>query len=220
MSTIPLFQGDESVEDLCLLIKSLHEEMSTMHRKVDVLLAIKTDNTEALREMVASGPALDVVPFEDEAAPVLTQSQYDEMSWADRLDRLAKAKCPQCDRRAYSKEVVEAEFGYRTMEDGKVIVQSWCRECRALEQATSPRKKTRLPDDVRELGKKARALFKSAAKDEAARAELLKSSNGNETRQSLYHLTCAAQKRQDGMQLLSQYDQARGIIRKARKATK
>lgn len=141
MSTIPLFQGEESVEDLCLLIKSLHEEMSTVHRKVDVLLAIKTDNTEALREMVASGPALDVMPFEDEAAPVVTQSQYDEMSWADRLDRLAKAKCPQCDRRAYSKEVVEAEFGYRTMEDGKVIVQSWCRECRKLEQATSPRKK-------------------------------------------------------------------------------
>jgi len=143
MSTIPLFQGDESVEDLCLLIKSLHEEMSTMHRKVDVLLAIKTDNTEALREMVASGPALEVVPFEDEAAPVVTQSQYDEMSWADRLDRLAKAKCPQCDRRAYSKEVVEAEFGYRTMEDGKVIVQSWCRECRKTEQTTSPRKRAK-----------------------------------------------------------------------------
>ena len=71
MSTIPLFQGDESVEDLCLLIKSLHEEMSTMHRKVDVLLAIKTDNTDALREMVASGPSLEVVPNEDEATPVV-----------------------------------------------------------------------------------------------------------------------------------------------------
>ncbi len=160
MSTIPLFQGDESVEDLCLLIKSLHEEMSTVHRKVDVLLAIKTDNTEALREMVASGPALAVVPFEDEATPIVEP---------------------------------------------------------VVEPVTSPRKKQRLPDDVRELGKQARALFKSAAKDEAARAELLKSSNGNETRQSLYHLTCAAQKRQDGMQLLSQYDQARGVIRKAKK---
>jgi len=200
MSTIPLFQGDESVEDLCLLIKSLHEEMSTMHRKVDVLLAIKTDNTEALREMVAAGPALSVVPNEDEAMPVVHT-------------------CPTC-RKTATAETIEELFGYRTPAGQDTINQSWCRECRALERATSPRKKQRLPDDVRELGKQARALFKSAAKDEAARAELLKSSNGNETRQSLYHLTCAAQKRQDGMQLLSQYDQARGVIRKAKKAAK
>jgi len=131
-------QIDESVEDLCLLIKSLHEEMSTVHRKVDVLLAIKTDNTEALREMVASGPALDVVPFEDEGTPVVTQSQYDEMSWADRLDRLAKAKCPQCDRRAYSATAVEEQFGYRTMYDGTVRVQSWCRECRKTAPTKAP----------------------------------------------------------------------------------
>lgn len=128
-------QIDESVEGLCLLIKSLHEEMSTMHRKVDVLLAIKTDNTEALREMVASGPALDVVPNEDEAMPVLTNEQYAAMSWPDRLDRLAKAKCPRCDRRAYSEKAVKNEFGYRTMGDGIVRVQSWCRQCRKLERA-------------------------------------------------------------------------------------
>ena len=123
-------QIDESVEGLCLLIKSLHEEMTTVHRKVDVLLAIKTDNTEALREMVASGPALDVVPFEDEAAPVLTNEQYAAMSWPDRLDRLAEAKCPQCERRAYSAAAVEEHFGHRTMGDGTVRVQSWCRVCR------------------------------------------------------------------------------------------
>lgn len=203
MSTIPLFQGDESVEDLCLLIKSLHEEVSTVHRKVDVLLAIKTDNTEALRDMVATGPAL-VVPNEDEAVPVVDE-------------KTVLASCPACNHTVYDEYDVEQDFGYRTPTGRDTIVQSWCRKCRALEQATSPRKKQRLPDDVRELGKQARALFKSAAKDEAARAELLKSSNGNETRQSLYHLTCAAQKRQDGMQLLSQYDQARGVIRKAKK---
>lgn len=227
MSTIPLFQGEESVEDLCLLIKSLHEEMSTMHRKVDVLLAIKTDNTEALREMVASGPALAVVPNEDEAtpvveeaAPVLTQSKYDEMSWADRLDRLAKAKCPQCDRRAYSKEVVEAEFGYRTMEDGKVIVQSWCRECRALEQATSPRKKTRLPDDVRELGVRARDLHKQADAKAAQRTKVLEVSKGRPTKESVTLLCDEQDLRTQAVRLLAEYDQKRGIIRKARNTTK
>ena len=152
MSTIPLFQGDESVEDLCLLIKSLHEEMSTVHRKVDVLLAIKTDNTEALREMVASGPALDVVPFEDEttpvveeAAPVLTNEQYAAMSWPTRLDRLAKAKCPHCDRRAYSEQAVEEQFGHRNMGDGTVRVQSWCRVCRSEERKTAPTKAPLVP---------------------------------------------------------------------------
>jgi len=123
-------QIDESVEGLCLLIKGLHEEMSTVHRKVDVLLAIKTDNTEALREMVASGPALAVVPNEDEAMPVLTNEQYAAMSWPDRLDRLAEAKCPQCERRAYSAAAVEEQFGHRNMGDGIVRVQSWCRVCR------------------------------------------------------------------------------------------
>jgi hypothetical protein len=117
-------QIDESVEDLCLLIKSLHEEMSTVHRKVDVLLAIKTDNTEALREMVASGPALDVVPNEDEAMPVL-------------------ASCPTCNHTVYDEYDVEQEFGYRTPTGRETIVQSWCRKCRALEQATSPRKRAK-----------------------------------------------------------------------------
>jgi hypothetical protein len=122
MKPIPLFESDESVEDLCLLIKSLHQEMSTMHRKVDVLLALKTDNTEALREMVVAGPALDVVPNEDEGTPVV--------SWPTRLDKLCMAKCPRCERRAYSANNVEQQFGYRNMGDGTVRVQSWCRVCR------------------------------------------------------------------------------------------
>lgn len=203
MSTIPLFESNDSVEDLCLLIKGLHEEMSTVHRKVDVLLALHTNNTEALRDMVAAGPVL-VVPNEDEAAPVVAE-------------KTVLASCPACNHTVYDEYDVEQDFGYRTPTGRDTIVQSWCRKCRALEQATSPRKKQRLPDDVRNLGKRARALFKDASKDEAARADLLKASNGNETRQSLYYLTCAAQKRQEGMQLLSQYDQARGVIRKAKK---
>jgi hypothetical protein len=62
---------DENVEDLCMLIKGLHEEMSTMQRRFDALLAAKDDDKAALHKMVASGPALDVVPFEDETAPVV-----------------------------------------------------------------------------------------------------------------------------------------------------
>ena len=156
MSTIPLFQGDESVEDLCLLIKSLHEEMSTVHRKVDVLLAIKTDNTEALREMVASGPALAVVPNEDEAVPV-------------------------------------------------------------VEEATSPRKKQRLPDSVRELGVRARDLHKQADAKAEKRAKVLEASKGRETKESVALLIEEQDFRTEAVRLLSEYDKARGIIRKNNK---
>ena len=106
MKPIPLFDGDESVEDLCLLIKSLHQEMSTMHRKVDVLLAV-------------ASPALSVVPNEDEAMPV-TESET-------RL-----AYCHTCSMTAYTDADVERFFGYRTPKGKPTIVQSWCRECRKL----------------------------------------------------------------------------------------
>ena len=52
------------------------------------------------------------------------------LGYTGDLDKLAKAKCPHCFRRAYSAEAVDLEFGYRTMGDGTVRVQSWCRVCR------------------------------------------------------------------------------------------
>jgi hypothetical protein len=59
---------------------------------------------------MASEPT--VVPNEDEAMPVL-------------------ASCPQCDTKAYTEAGIADFFGWRTMADGKTIVQSWCRECRS-----------------------------------------------------------------------------------------
>ena len=135
------------------LVETLHAKVDDLERKLDaqlkrnetiswqlhaIILHLTGDRAALTAFVMASEPT--VVPNEDEAMPVLTQSQYNAMSEAERLDRLAKAKCPQCDRRAYSEQTVESEFGYRTMADGKTIVQSWCRECRKLEQATSPRK--------------------------------------------------------------------------------
>lgn len=131
MRPIPLFE-DESAEDLCELIKALHTEMvemrAEMQRGFDVLLAVKTDDTETLRKMIVSAPPA-VVPFEDETAPVVEPLP-------------ALAFCPCCEKKeAHTTEQVEELFGYRTMEDGKVRVQSWCRECRGLEGKTNPRKK-------------------------------------------------------------------------------
>ena len=203
MSTIPLFQGDESVEDLCLLIKSLHEEMSTVHRKVDVLLAIKTDNTEALREMVATGPAL-VVPNEDEAVPVVDE-------------KTVLASCPVCKHTVYDEYDVEQDFGYRTPTGRDTIVQSWCRKCRTLEQVTSPRKKQPLPDDVAEHGKIGRKMLKLANDKAEERARVLEASKGRETKQSLALMVDEQNLRSKALTELSIYDTKRGMLRKAAK---
>lgn len=43
------------------------------------------------------------------------------------------AECPRCGKTAIGEEEIKKEFGYRTMEDGKVIPQSHCKTCRSRE---------------------------------------------------------------------------------------
>jgi len=178
----------------------IEHKLDSMNRKIDALLAAKTDDQPALLAMVAAGPAL-VVPNEDEAMPVL-------------------ASCPTCGTTAYTDADVERFFGYRTPAGRETIVQSWCRECRALEAATSPRKKQRLPDDVRELGIQARDLHKLADAKAEERAKVLAGSKGRETKESVVLLVEEQDLRTEAVRLLSEYDQKRGILRKAKKAAK
>lgn len=42
------------------------------------------------------------------------------------------AKCPNCEKIAIGKAQIENLFGYRNMGDGKIIPQSYCRDCRFL----------------------------------------------------------------------------------------
>jgi hypothetical protein len=44
------------------------------------------------------------------------------------------AVCPHCGKKAVDRDEIEKKFGYRNMGDGRVIVQSWCRECRIEER--------------------------------------------------------------------------------------
>ena len=43
------------------------------------------------------------------------------------------AECPRCGKRALGEGEIEKLFGYRTMENGNVIPQSHCKECRSEE---------------------------------------------------------------------------------------
>lgn len=218
MSTIPLFESDDSVEDLCLLIKGLHEEMSTVHRKVDVLLALHTNNTEALRDMVAAGPEL-VVPFEDEAAPVVEavekksiaelQAAYDE---ALRQSNIMLLHGTRKQQNAANRAVDEAE-------QALMLARFASNPATELEATVvSGRiKKQRLPDDVRDLGKKARELHKQADAKTQQRLKTLELSKGRETKESVNLLVEEQDLRTEAVRLLSEYDRARGIIRKAKK---
>ena len=40
------------------------------------------------------------------------------------------AECPNCGKVAHGEDEIEEYFGYRSVGDGKVIPQSWCRDCR------------------------------------------------------------------------------------------
>ena len=177
----------------------IEHKLDSMNRKLDALLAAKTDDQTALLAMVAAGPAL-VVPNEDEAMPV--------------VDETLLASCPTCGTTAYTDADVERFFGYRTPAGRETIVQSWCRGCRALEAATSPHKKQRLPDDVRDQGKLGRKFLKMAAAKRAKRVEVLEASRGRETKESVELLIEEQDLTSKGMAELSGYDTKRAIIRK------
>ena len=167
-----------------------------MSRMLATVLAAVQDDPDTLHRLVRG---LSVVPFEDDMLPAL-------------------ATCPQCDAKAETEEQVEERFGYRTMEDGKVRVQSWCRSCRSQgEKVTEGRAKRQpLPDNVRVLGQQARRLLTEASKLDDERNALLQASNGRETKQTIALSAEIAAKRTASVPLMAQYEAARSVIRKAK----
>ena len=139
------------------LLETMHEKVNDLERKLDAQLKLNdsiqwhlhaivlhlTGDRAALTAFVM-GSEPTVVPNEDEAMPVL-------------------ASCPQCDTKAYTEAGIADFFGWRKMEDGKTIVQSWCRECRSSGKHRLPP----LPAEVTALGATARKLLKDATKLEA-----------------------------------------------------
>jgi hypothetical protein len=211
MSQMRLFDMAHYAE----MLERMEHKVDCLNRKMDALLAAKTDDQPTLLAMVAAGPALEVVPNEDEAMPV---AEDDETPWPVDT-RPILACCPTCGMTAYTEGAVEHAFGYRTPAGRETIVQSWCRECRALEQATSPRKKQVLPDDVRDQGKLGRKFLKMAAAKRVERAKVLEASNGRETKESVMLLADEQDLTAKGMAELSGYDTKRAVLRKTAKAT-
>jgi len=192
------------LETIADRLVDMHLSNNRQFDELKALVAVRAGDQLPLFAVAAAAPA-SVVPNEDEAMPV-TESET-------RL-----AYCHTCNMTAYTDADVERFFGYRTPAGKPTIVQSWCRECRALEAATSPRKKQRLPDDVRELGIQARDLHKLADAKAEERAKVLAGSKGRETKESVVLLVEEQDLRTEAVRLLSEYDQKRGILRKAKKA--
>ena len=204
------------------LVETLHAKVDDLERKLDaqlkrneaiswqlhaIILHLTGDRAALTAFVMASEPK--VVPNEDEAMPVL-------------------ASCTQCDTKAYTEAGIEDFFGWRKMEDGKTIRQSWCRECRSsgkhktepvvepviVQDEPSPRKKQRLPDDVRDQGMLGRQFLKMAAAKRDERAKVLEASSGRETKESLALLREEQDLTTKGMAELSGYDTKRAILRK------
>ena len=176
------------------------------------LLPAEAEDQLSLLDMVKADAPEAVVPNEDEAMPVV-EAQLPlvaDPSWE------VLASCPCCEHKeATTAEQVEELFGYRTMADGKTIVQSWCRECRGLEGKTSPRKRAKLPDSVTKFWREADLLRKQADAKRDERTECLKSTNGRETKQSLALFNQEHDLRMQVRKLVAQYDSARRAFRKS-----
>ena len=183
----------------------MHLSYNRQFDELKALVAVRAGDQLPLFAVAAAAPA-SVVPSEDEAMPVVEDTLL--------------ASCPPCGTTAYTDADVERFFGYRTPAGKPTIVQSWCRECRKLEAATSPRKKQPLPDDVRDQGKLGRKFLKMAAAKRAERVKVLAASKGRETKESVELLVEEQDLRTEAVRLLSEYDQKRGILRKAKKAAK
>lgn len=186
-------------------VDRLQEDQQHMVRMLATVLAAVQDDPATLHKLIRG---LSVVPFEDEGEPIVPETP---------APLPVLASCPCCENKeAHTEAQVEELFGYRTMEDGKVRVQSWCRECRGLEAKTSPRSKQPLPAHVRELGQKARRLLAEASKLEVERNTLLQASSGRETKQTIALSAEIAAKRTASVPLMAQYEAERSIIRKAK----
>ena len=224
MKLIANSRDEWTVKDL---VETLHAKVDDLERKLDaqlkrneaiswqlhaIILHLTGDRAALTAFVMASEPT--VVPNEDEAMPVL-------------------ASCPQCDTKAYTEAGIADFFGWRKMEDGKTIVQSWCRECRStgkdktkampvvepviVQDEPSPRKRNPLPDDIRVLGQKFRDLYKQADVKAEERVMVLAASKGRETKESVALLVEEQDLRTEARKVQKQYDKDRRPFGNSRK---
>jgi hypothetical protein len=206
------------------LLETMHEKVNDLERKLDaqlklndsiqwhlhaIVLHLTGDRAALTAFAMASKPT--VVPNEDEAMPVL-------------------ASCPQCDTKAYTEAGIADFFGWRTMADGKTIVQSWCRECRTdgkdktkvmpvvepviVQDEPSPRKNVRLrmPPEVRALSQGATNL---AREGQALIKQAMDNATANSGRMSLDDkklLDAGTVKMTEAKRLQSEYNSKRERI--------
>ena len=66
----------------------------------------------------------------DEVIEQLKKEQREKIRYAPK-EKLEKAVCPKCGKKANSKKQVKKLFGFR-LTGNTIRVQSWCRVCRGL----------------------------------------------------------------------------------------
>ena len=212
------------------LLETMHEKVNDLEQKLESMHDYNKARFEAMQSMLQAivlritdpGAALythvlamepTVVPNEDEGMPVVA-----DPSWQ------GPACCPQCDTKADTLTDIADFFGWRKMENGKTIVQSWCRECRSsgkhktepvaepvvepviVQDEPAPRKCMPLPTDIADVGREARKLKKEAA-------ALAKKAAAASPKHQPDLLRQAASKAEESTKKQSQYNQERGQFR-------
>ena len=66
----------------------------------------------------------------DEAIEQIKKEQREKIRYAPK-EKLEKAVCPKCGKKANSKKQVKKLFGFR-LTGNTIRVQSWCQVCRGL----------------------------------------------------------------------------------------
>ena len=66
----------------------------------------------------------------DEVIEQIKKEQREKIRYAPK-EKLEKAVCPKCGKKANSKKQVKKLFGFR-LTGNTIRVQSWCRVCRGL----------------------------------------------------------------------------------------
>ena len=181
-------------------VDRIQQDQEHMFRMLATVLAAVKDDPETLHKLVRG---LSVVPFEDEAEPVV-----------EPLPVLAH--CHTCDKNAYTEEEVEERFGYRTPAGRKTIVQSWCRECRSSgKDKASSTGRNKMPAHIKQLSTEATRLANEGNDMIRKAHEMIAASTGHVSKEAQRLLNEGSQRLAESAKLKSEYGKAQKAAKKA-----
>ena len=189
-------------------------QFAELRSELEARLPAKAGEQLSLLAIVTAPEA--VVPNEDEGMPVVA-----DPSWQ------GPACCPQCDTKADTLTDIADFFGWRKMENGKTIVQSWCRECRSsgkhptepvveptiVQDEPSPRNK--MPAHIKQLSSDATRLANEGNEMIRQASDMIAASTGHVSKEAQRLLNAGREQLNKSADLKSEYGKYQKAAKKA-----